>query len=309
MQRRIVTVVGGSGFLGRYVVKKLAEAGYVIRVLCRHPEDAKALRSAGSVGQVVIQSADITQPDTLRDMIRGSFAVVNLVGILYQSGKQTFMATQEKGAETIAKLARESGVSAFIQVSALGVERAAKTSRYAATKLNGEQAVRAAFPEATILRPSIIFGPGDGFFHRFAVMARFLPALPIIGGGHTKFQPVYAGDVSDAVVECLTRSDAKGHTYELGGPQKYSFKEMLHYAIATAGSSCRVISLPFPLAFLVGLLTELLPKPLITTDQVRLLRYNNVVSEEALTLHNLGITPTAVESVVPEYISHYTRTL
>jgi uncharacterized protein YbjT (DUF2867 family) len=231
----------------------------------------------------------------------GAAAVINLTGILFQKG-QTFEDVQAEGAANIARAAAATGATALVHVSAIGADLESD-SRYSVSKAEGEQAVREAFPNAVILRPSIIFGPEDGFFNKFAEMARFFPALPLIGGGHTRFQPVFVGDVAQAIVTALTVQD--GRTYELGGPGVYSFKELLQLILRETGRKRALVPLPFALASLKAMFLQLLPKPLLTLDQVRLLKKDNVVAPTVAGLADLGITPTSVEAVIPSYLWRY----
>lgn len=304
MNSRIVTLIGGTGFLGRYVVKLLAQEGYTIRVVSRRPEAARHLKTAGDPGQVVLVSGNLAKPSTILPHIEGSYAVVNLVGALYEKGSQRFSSLHAQGPEKIAKAAKNAGCKAFVQVSALGVDKAAKSS-YARTKLLGEKTVRGAFHEATILRPSIIFGPEDNFYNQFARMAALAPALPLIGGGKTKFQPIYVGDVARAVVECVKNPATHGKTYELGGAEVFSFREILDYILAQTGLRAKLVPLPFGMASTVGKFAQIMPRPLLTRDQVRLLKYDNIVHEGAHTLAELGIAATPVSAVVPRYLARY----
>lgn len=298
MNTNLVTVFGGSGFLGRHTVRALARAGWRIRVAVRHPNGAFFLRPLGSVGQIDLVKCDVSDPDAVARAIQGADAVVNLCGILFQSG-QTFEEVQADGAAHVAQAAAAAGVAALVHVSALGTD-SQSDSEYAVTKAQGEDAVREAFPKAVILRPSIVFGPEDGFFNKFASLARFTPALPLIGGGHTRFQPVFVGDVAQAIVAGLGRQD--GRTYELGGPAVYTFKEVLQLILRETGRRRMLVPLPFGLAMIKAGFLQILPKPLLTVDQVRLLKKDNVVSPTASGLKDLGITPTSVEAVVPAYL-------
>lgn len=298
MNTNLVTVFGGSGFLGRHTVRALARAGWRIRVAVRHPNSAFFLRPLGSVGQIDIIKCDVTDAEAVTRAVQGAKAVVNLCGILFQSG-QTFEEVQADGAAHVAQAAAAAGVEALVHVSALGAD-SESDSQYAVTKAEGEAAVREAFPKAVILRPSIVFGPEDGFFNKFAALARFLPALPLIGGGRTRFQPVFVGDVARAIVTALTRQD--GRTYELGGPAVYTFKELLQLILRETGRRRALVPLPFGLAMLKAAFLQILPKPLLTMDQVKLLKKDNVVSATASGLADLGITPTSVEAVVPAYL-------
>lgn len=304
MNKKLVTVVGGSGFLGRYIVKILVQAGYRIRVLCRDGEAAKFLRTAGDLGQIAIQHADISMPETLHGKLDGSYAVINLVGVLYESGAQTFNALQWQGAGLVATLAKDAGVKRFVHISALGVDKATD-SAYAGSKLMGERAVLAAFPLATILRPGLIFGAEDRFFNRFARMAMVFNILPLIGGGKTLFQPVYVMDVARAAASALEQDSATRKIYELGGPQVYSFKELLRFIARETRRKPFMIPIPFPLAKLMGVVAGWLPVPPLTLDQVRLLQHDVTVKAESLKLQDLGVSPTALEQTVPEYIARY----
>lgn len=314
MEQQVVTVIGGTGFLGRYVVKLLAQSGYIVRVIARHPNSALHLKTAGSVGQVVLMTGNIADPATLAGKLENSFAVINLAGILFEDGKQRFAGVHAHGSEKLAQMAKAAGVQRFIQVSALGVDKA-RGSDYARTKLLGEKAVLTAFPEATILRPSVVFGPEDDFYNRFARMAALSPALPLIGGGGTRFQPVYVNDVAKAALACLTREDTMGQTYELGGPNTYSFREVLAYIRQVTGKHRLMVPLAFGAASGIGLASETLAKiplvkvvmgaPKLTRDQVELLKTDNVVSAGAKTFVHLGLTPTAVEMVVPDYLRRF----
>lgn len=306
MEQKIVTIIGGTGFVGRYVVKRLAAAGYTIRVIARHPDAALHLKTSGHVGQIVLMSGDLADPETLVGKLDYSYAVINLVGVLFESGRQSFSHLHAQGAEKLAQMAKAAGAQRFVHLSALGIDKA-KGSNYARSKLLGEKAVLAAFPEATILRPSIIFGPEDNFYNQFATMAGIAPALPLIGGGKTKFQPVYVGDVAQAVEVCLARPEAMGATYELGGPRVYSFQEILEYILQTIGKKRPLVPLPFAIAKFKACFLELMPRPLLTRDQVTLLKTDNIVTPGAPGFAQLGISPTAVEIIVPEYLSRFQR--
>jgi uncharacterized protein YbjT (DUF2867 family) len=303
---RLVTVIGGTGFLGRYVVKLLAQQGYTIRVIARHPDKALHLNTAGEVGQIVLTYGNLVKPESLQGKLAGSFAVVNLAGALFETSRQSFSDLHAKGAEKLAQMAKAAGVERFIQVSSLGVDKAV-SSKYARTKVMGEKSVRAAFPEATILRPGVVFGPEDQFFNKFAALSALVPALPLIGGGRTRFAPVYAGDVAKAVLAVLAHAESRGETYELGGPGVYSFRELLEYInLLTRRNAC-LVPLPFGLASFIGFFTGMLPNPVLTRDQVSMLRHDNLVTPGAKNFAALGITPTSIESVVPGYLLRYAK--
>jgi uncharacterized protein YbjT (DUF2867 family) len=297
----LVTVFGGSGFLGRHTVRALAKAGYRIRVAVRHPNLGNFLPPMGTVGQIQIVKANVEDEDQIVAAVRGADIVINLVGILYQSGHQRFEAIHAEAAGAIAKAAKAAGAHALVHVSAIGAD-ADSESAYARTKAEGETRVREAFPDATILRPSIMFGPEDNFFNRFAGLARMLPFLPLIGGGHTKFQPVYVSDVATAIVKCTQDSTTRGKTYELGGPSVYSFKELMALLLRETGRKNLLVPVPFALAMLKATFLGMLPKPLLTRDQVKLLKTDNVVSSSALNLADLGIQPDSAEAIVPSYL-------
>jgi len=301
MNTNLVTIFGGSGFLGRHTVRALARAGWRIKVATRHPARGFFLRPLGAVGQIDFVKCDVSDPQSVAQALAGAQAAINLTGILFQKG-QTFEDVQADGAANIAQAAATAGVRALVHVSAIGADLESD-SAYAVTKAQGEQAVREAFADAVILRPSIIFGPEDGFFNKFAEMARFLPALPLIGGGRTRFQPIFVGDVAQAILAALLRQD--GRTYELGGPSVYSFKQLMQLILRETGRKRILVPVPFGIAFLKAAFLQLLPKPLLTVDQVKLLKKDNVVSATAPGLADLGITPTSVEAVIPSYLWRY----
>ncbi len=305
---RLVTVFGGSGFVGRHVVRALAKRGWRVRAAVRRPDLAGHLQPMGSVGQIMPVQANLRYPDSVMRAVDGADAVVNLVGILFEQGKQGFNAVQTEGPRAIAKAAVRAGISDLVHVSAIGAD-AASPALYARTKAAGEAAILAELPSAIILRPSIVFGPEDNFFNQFAALARFLPALPLIGGGDTRFQPVFVGDVAEAVAVALEGGAKPGTTYELGGPAVKTFREILEYILAETGRKRLLVPVPFPIAELQGRILGLLPKPLLTRDQVLMLKSDNVVSELAVsqgrTLQGLGITPDTIESIVPSYLYRF----
>lgn len=323
MARRLVTVFGGSGFIGRHLVRRLAGEGWIVRVAVRDPEGAQFLIPLGHIGQIVPVAADIGREETVRAAVRDAEAVVNLVGILYERRRGGFRHVHVDGARAVATAAQQAGAASLVHISALGADPASE-SVYARTKAEGEQAVRASFPAATIFRPSVVFGPEDGFFNRFAKMARVSPALPVVSGdalrlrkvdgrytfdlygsGGPRFQPVYVGDVADAIMECLRSPARAGHTYELGGPRIYSMKEVMELVLRVTERRRLLMPVPLPLAYLEALFLQLLPNPVLTTDQVRLLKKDNVVSGNLPGLEQLGIMPTAAEVIVPTYLSRH----
>ncbi len=301
--RSVATVFGGSGFIGRYVVKRLAAAGHVVRVAVRDPEAALFLKPAGAVGQIVPLAASVTNPGAVARAVEGADLVVNLVGILAERRQGDFQRVQADGGKTVAAAATAAGVTRLVHLSAIGADPASR-SLYARSKGQGEAAVRAAFPLATILRPSIVFGPEDQFFNRFAAIAALSPIMPVIAGA-TKFQPVYVGDVADAVMAALTRVEATGRTYELGGPHVYAFRELLAWILAETRRKRRLFEVPMWLAELQATVLERLPGKMLTRDQLLLLRTDNVVGQGVLSLAELGIRPTPVDLVVPQYLARF----
>jgi uncharacterized protein YbjT (DUF2867 family) len=306
-QGRRITVFGGSGFIGRYVVRRLAAEGWVVRVAVRDPIGAAFLKTAGNVGQVVPMRADITAEDAIVEAaVAGADAVINLVGILYERGRRTFRAVQADAPARLARIAAQAGVERFVQMSALGADPESP-SLYARSKAAGETGVLAAFPHATIIRPSIVFGPEDGFFNRFARMARYSPALPLIGGGETRFQPVYVRDVADAIMRTLHEDSARGQTYELGGPHIYTFRALMELMLRELRRHRGLIPIPFWLADIQASVLQWLPVPPLTRDQVALLRVDNVLSGTKPGLPELGIQPTALELILPTYLDIYRK--
>jgi uncharacterized protein YbjT (DUF2867 family) len=304
MDGKRVTVFGGAGFVGRTIVRELARRGARVTVGCRDVERAKFLKPMGAVGQITPVKADVTNAGQVAKAVEGAEFVISLVGILYQYGGNTFDAVQASGPGLIAAAATEAGAKQMVHVSAIGADADSKSS-YASSKAIGEAAVREAFPNATILRPSIIFGPDDGFFNKFAGLAGLAPALPLIGGGHTRFQPVCVQDVAAAALAALERSDAAGKTYELGGPTVYSFRQLMELMMAHTKRPRPLIPVPFWAARIKAGFLELLPKPLLTRDQVELLKSDNVVAEDTPGLADLGIEPTPCEIVLPTYLDRF----
>jgi NADH dehydrogenase len=306
----LVTVFGGTGFVGTQVVRALARQGWRIRVAARHPRRGFRLLPYGDVGQIQLVAADLTRPDTIAAALEGAQACINLVGVLYATPGRGFKKIHQDGATFIAEAAAAKGVTRFVQVSAIGADPKGRAA-YARTKAAAEAAVRRFMPQAVILRPSIVFGSEDAFFNKFAAMAAFAPALPLIRGGKTKFQPVFVGDVAQAVAVALQGEDAAGRTFELGGPTVYSFKELLQLVLRETGRKRFLAPIPFPIADLLALAGDLqalvwMP-PVLTTDQLRLLKTDNVVTPGALGLEALGIQPTSVEAITPSYLWRYRR--
>ncbi len=326
MKRPLVTVFGGSGFIGRHLVRRLASEGFLVRVAVRDPEAAQFLKPMGDVGQIASVPADITVPDSVSQAVAGADVVINLVGILYEAGRNRFDAVQADGAATVARAANGAGAARMVQLSAIGADSNAPAA-YARSKAAGEAAALAAFPEAMILRPSVVFGPEDGFFNQFAAIARISTSLPVFGarpafglpvrgepgtpwldlcgGGGPRFQPVYVGDVADAVMACLKHYPATGRTYELGGPRIYDFKALMCLVLHHIGRRRALMPVPFVVAKALGQVLQVMPKPLLTRDQVLLMERDNVVSEGALTLADLGVEATPAEVVLPTYLSRF----
>jgi len=304
MQGRRVTVFGGSGFIGRHLTQRLAHAGARVRVAVRDAEGAKFLKPLGAVGQIVPYGVNIGDRAEVAAAVADADAVVNATGILAESGRQSFRRLHVDGPAAIAAAAAAAGCAKLVHLSAIGADPEAK-SRYARSKGLGEAAVRDAFPAATILRPSVVFGPEDDFFNRFAAMARCAPALPLIDGGHTKFQPVYVGDVADAAMAALDDDACAGKTYELGGPDVMTFKEVLEYVMETTGRRRPLAPAPSRLLRALAGLIEGLPGAPFTRDQLVLLEKDNVVADGAEGLEALGVPPTPIDAVAPTYLARY----
>tara|TARA_B100001079_G_scaffold71548_1_gene61271 strand:+ start:1616 stop:2599 length:984 start_codon:yes stop_codon:yes gene_type:complete len=307
---KLVTIFGGSGFVGRYVAQRMAKQGWRVRVAVRRPNEALFVRQYGAVGQVEPVLCNIRDDASVTKVIIGANAVVNCVGILSEIGKNTFKDVQALGAERVAKISSENGVANFIQISAIGSNEGS-SSNYARTKALGEASVLKYFPDATILRPSIIFGPEDQFFNRFAQMATLSPFLPLVGA-HTKFQPVYVGDVASAVEKALSDCSISG-IYELGGPNIETFSELMKRMLGVIQRRRLMLKVPFFVAGIMGKSLDLLkaitfglfPNNILTQDQVKNLQIDNIVSTDANDLSDLEIRPTAMETVLPEYLWRY----
>jgi NADH dehydrogenase len=320
MSRRVVTIFGGSGFLGRALVQRLAAGGWGVRVAVRDPARAEFLRPLGEVGQISPIRANIADPGSVRTAVQGADAVVNLVGILFESGRQSFEAVHVQGAANIAQAARDAGISTMVQMSALGAS-AASDAAYARSKAAGEAAVTEAIPGATILRPSVVFGPDDDFFNRFGKMAMVSPVLPVFtadgysfkgghgfdlfGSGGPRFQPVYVGDVAQAAERVLTDAALAGRIYELGGPRVYTMKQIMELVLSSSGLKRRLLPLPMGIAPYQARLFELLPTPPLTRDQVKMMAVDNVLSGALPGLGELGITPVAAEEILPGYMRRF----
>ncbi|MDC7692663.1 complex I NDUFA9 subunit family protein [Asticcacaulis sp. DXS10W] len=309
LSSRLVTVFGGSGFVGKQVVRALAQKGWRVRVAVRKPTYAYDLKPLGTVGQIQIVRCDVRKEAEVQAALNGASAVVNLVGILYQTPGASFDAVHRAASKAIAEGAAKLGIKDFVQMSALGADPKS-SSKYASTKGKAEEAVRAAIPSAVIVRPSVIFGPQDGFFTGLAEQIKAFPFMPSIGGGKTKFQPVYVGDVARAIADTLGNPAFAGKTFEIVGPQTFTFNELVQYVGEEIQSPRALIWMPFAAASLIGVvgdISSLLIKPLLTSDQVLLLQKDNVASGKLPGLRELGILPTAVESVVPSYLWRFRK--
>ena len=306
----LVTVFGGSGFVGSQVVRQLAKAGHRVRVAVRQPHLAYKMRMLGDVGQIEVVQANVRNVDSVSRALEGAEACVNLVGLLHESGRQRFQAVHVMGARTIAERAKAAGVTRFVQISAIGAD-AGSAADYARTKAEGEAAVRSVFPGAVIVRPSVVFGPEDAFFNRFAEMATISPALPLVGGD-TRFQPVFVGDVAAMIAWAASNPAAEGLTYELGGPGIYTMREILQLILTETGRDRILLALPWPVASLLGKVGDIMARvlpiaPPITSDQVEMLKFDNVADKSLPGLAEAGIVPTSVEAIVPSYLYRYRK--
>ena len=304
---KLVTVFGGSGFVGRQVVSKLARQGYRIRVAVRRPDLAGHLQPLGGVGQIQMVQANLRNRTSIDAAVADAWGIVNLVGILFQSGRQRFDAVHDFGARAVASAAAEAGVSRLVHMSSIGADPESD-SHYARSKAAGEAGVKATFPEAVILRPSVIYGPGDGLFNRIAGLARISPVFPLIGAD-TRFQPAFVGDVAEATVRTLEKGNG---IYELGGPEIATMREMVELALEVTGRTRILVPVPASLARMQALFLQLLPNPLFTVDQVRMLDHDNVVSRQAIdsqrTFAGLGVSPTKMHVILPTYLERFRRT-
>lgn len=299
----IVTIFGGSGFVGKQIVEKLARAGWILKIASRIPEKANALKVSGHPGQIVPVFCDYSDPQSIAAAVAGADMVVNCIGILFEKRKGGFHKAHVAIPQDIAKACKKHSVKRLVHISALGVDKA--SSDYAASKREGERTLRKSFPALTILRPSVIFGPDDNFFNMFARLARLSPVLPLIGGGKTKFQPVYVGDVAAAIYAALTNPKAPGQIYELGGPDILTFREIYERLFLYTNRRRMLLPLPFGLAKIQAFFMERLPTPLLTRDQVESLKTDNIVSETALTLKDLDIEPTSIAIIMPSCLVHF----
>jgi uncharacterized protein YbjT (DUF2867 family) len=296
MEQRIVTVFGAAGFLGRAVVQKLADQGYLVRAVVRHPERALFLRSMGRIGQVTPLYVNIEDDTSLAAALKGAWGVVNLIGILYEKKLQTFEKIHKNFPRQLGRVAQDQKVQRLVHISALGVNPSS-ASCYSQTKAAGEKNLHQTFPKATILRPSLLIGPQDNFLNRFATLARLSPFLPVFQGGETKFQPVYVGDVAEAVLVALFNPKHQGKTYALGGPAVYSYRELMIHIAKVTHRPRPILSLPFFLGRLIGWVTEFLPKPPLTRDMIALMQQDSIIEGETPSFKELGINPRSLEDV------------
>ena len=301
MRKNKIVVLGGSGFIGREIVTSLVNNNVNVIVGCRDPRKARFLEKIEGNGSVSVTQTDVTNRDDIKKVIQQADAIVSLVGILFESRNNTFDAVQANAPGIISEEAKKVGVKKLVHISALGADRSA-LSKYASSKAIGEELLLENFPEATILRPSIVFGEEDNFFNKFSQMATFSPFLPLIGGGRTLFQPVYVKDVSNAVLKVLYDTKTNGKIYELGGPSIYSFKELMELTMRISKKSRLLLNLPFWLADLQARCMEMLPNPMLTCDQVELLKHDNIVSSGAQTLEDLNISATDCNLILPTYL-------
>lgn len=306
MAQRLATVFGGSGFIGRNVVRLLARQGWRVRAAVRRPEWAAFLQPMGDVGQIGLVQANARNAASVAAAVAGADAVINAVGIYFQRGRQRFDAVHVEGARHIGAASAAAGVKSLVHISGLGGDENDSNSHFVRSKAGAEQAIRQTFPAATILRPSVVFGPGDAFFNNLAAAGRMLPFMPAVGGDHTKFQPVYVGDVAAAVLACLNDPATAGQTYELGGPKVYTMRELAELVLrATGRTNKRVCYAPFALTKLAGLFGQFLPRPPITFDQAYMLEKDSLVHPGLPGLKELGITPTAAEVILPGYLERF----
>ena len=299
-----IAVIGGTGFIGRNIVEQLARQGARIKILARNVDRAKFLKPMGDVGQISIQAGNALDDDALASVLQGCDAVVNTIGILAEQGNQKFASLQAELPHRIGKLAKANGIKSVVQLSAIGAD-ISSPSVYARSKAMGEASLKKSFPDAVILRPSLVFGVGDSFINRFASMAVLAPGLPVIGGGKNMVQPVFVGDVAQAVVTVLQQQNAKGKTFELGGPAVMSFRQVMAYILKGIKRKRMLLPVPFAAMQLAATAMSILPNPPVTRDQLKLLKFDNVVGATANTLDDLGITPTAIELITPSYLERF----
>jgi NADH dehydrogenase len=305
MNIKQVTVFGGSGFIGRAIVRALAQEGLQVRVACRRIELAESIKTAGDVGQITVMRANLRMPPSVAAAIAGSQAVINAAGIPFQRGRQRYRAVHVEGARAIAQAAQAAGVQRLIHLSGIGVENRSSKNRFVQSKVEAEDAIIQGFETATILRPSVVFGPDDAMFNRLAKIAAQAPFVPLVGNGKARVQPVFAGDVGAAAVAVLKRPETAKSVFELGGPRIYSYREIAALVLREIGRDKPIIGVPAGLMKIAGFFAEFLPVPPLTHDQVDLLIHDNVVRAGANSLATLGIVPTAAEVILPTYLDRF----
>ena len=306
MKQKIATIFGASGFIGRHLIRSLTEKDFRIIAATRSPYLYGYLKPLGNPGQIDLEKVNLFEEENLRTLIKNSDVVINLVGILYENKKQKFEDIHVKFPALLTKLCNEQNIKKLVHISALGINETAN-SQYMQSKLKGEKNILNNFNRSVILRPSIIFGPEDKFFNQFATLAEFFPALPLIGGGLTYFQPIYVGDVVKSIVTILEKEEINKNIYELGGPQTFTFKELMEILLKQIKKKRFLVPIPFSFAKFQAKILQLLPKPLLTTDQVEMLKYDNIVTNKYPTLKDLKISPKTLESVLPDYIWRFRK--
>ena len=306
MKQKIATIFGATGFIGRHLIRRLTEKDFRIIVATRSPYLHGYLRPLGDPGQIDLEKVNLFDEKTLRVLLKNSHVVINLVGILYETRRQKFENIHSKFPELLSRLCNEYGIEKFIHLSALGINENVK-SEYIRTKLQGEKNILNNFDKSIILRPSIVFGPEDNFFNQFASLAQFLPFLPLIGGGQTKFQPIYVGDVAKAIVAILQKEEIDSKIFELGGAEIFTFQELMNILLKQIKKRRFLIPVPFSIAKFGARILQMFPKPLITTDQIEILKQDNVVDSNYATLKDLNISPKTIESILPQYIYRFRK--
>ena len=306
MKPQVATIFGASGFIGRHLIRRLTEKDFRIIAATRSPYLKGYLKPLGNPGQIDLEEVNLFEKENIRNLIKNSDVVINLVGILYENKKQKFNNIHAKFPELLSKLCSELNIEKFVHISALGINETV-SSKYMQSKLNGEKNILNNFNRSVILRPSIIFGPEDKFFNQFASLAEFFPCLPLIGGGLTYFQPIYVGDVAKSIATILEKEEIKENIYELGGPQTFTFKELMEILLKQIKKKRLLIPIPWTLAKFQAKFFQLFPKPLLTSDQVEILKYDNIVTNKYPTLKDLKINPESIESVLPNYIWRFRK--
>jgi len=302
--QKIIAIFGAGGFVGKHLIRQLTKLDYRVKVATRKPFLKGYLKTLGNPGQIELFKINIFNPDDLIFFLNNCDLVINLVGILYETKKQKFNSIHSNFPNLLSDLCNETGIKKLVHISALGIKEK-NVSRYMQSKLEGEKNIQKNFQSSVILRPSVVFGPEDKFFNTFASLAQFSPALPLIGGGKTKFSPIYVGDVAEAIVKALELNNSQPKIYELGGPENYSFKELMEILLREIKKKRFLIPIPFGFAKFQSYFLQMMPNPLLTPDQVELLKYNNIVTGEYSSLIDLGITGTAIESILPKYIHRF----